>query len=265
MQSLLSVNSDQLTLWIASFFWPFVRMLALVSTAPILGEKSVPRQAKVALSALLAVVVAPTLAPMPAVPLVSAAGVWIVGQQVLIGVAMGLTMRAVFAIVQAAGDYIGLQMGLSFAAFFDPTSGGQTQVIPRLLNLLALLIFMAVDGHLLLIVTLVESFALLPVSDAALPARGWWVLAAAGGHIFTGGLMLALPIVAVLLAINLAMGILNRASPQFSIFAVGFPITLLAGMAMLQLLMPYLGPFMEPRFAQGFATVGQALRGWAGR
>lgn len=265
MQSIVNVSSDQLTLWIASFFWPFVRMLALVSTAPVLGEKSVPRQIKVALSVMLAVVVAPTLAPMPQVPLVSGAGIWIVMQQVLIGVAMGFTMRAVFAIVQAAGEYVGLQMGLSFAAFFDPTSGGQTQVVARLLNLLALLIFMAVDAHLLLIMTLVESFTLLPVSGAALPAGGWWVLVSAGSHIFTGGLMLSLPIVATLLAINLAMGILNRASPQFSIFAVGFPITLLVGMVMLQLLMPYLAPFMEPRFAEGFATIGQALQAWSKR
>ncbi len=265
MQSIVNVSSDQLTLWIASFFWPFVRMLALVSTAPILGEKSVPRQIKVALSVLLAVVVAPTLGAMPQVPLVSSAGIWIVMQQVLIGVAMGFSMRAVFAIVQAAGDYVGLQMGLSFAAFFDPTSGGQTQVVARLLNLLALLIFLSVDAHLLLILTLVESFSVLPISGAGLSAAGWWVLVLAGGNIFTGGLMLALPIVATLLAINLAMGILNRASPQFSIFAVGFPITLLVGMAMLQLLMPYLAPFMEPRFAEGFATIGRALQAWAVR
>ncbi len=265
MQSLVSVNSDQLTLWVASFLWPFVRMLALISTAPVLGEKSVPRQVKVALSLLLTMIVAPTLGSIPQVPLVSSTGIWIVLQQVLIGVAMGLSMRAVFAIVQAAGDYVGLQMGLSFAAFFDPTSGGQTQVVARLLNLLALLIFMSVDGHLLLIMTLVESFTVLPVTEASLPARGWWVLVAAGSHIFTGGLMLSLPIVATLLAVNLAMGILNRVSPQFSIFAVGFPITLLIGMAMLQLLMPYLGPFMEPRFAEGFATIGRALQAWASR
>lgn len=261
MPPVFSVTSDQLNLWMVAFLWPFVRMLALISTAPILSEAAVPRAAKVGLAALLAIVVAPTLGAMPAVPLVSAAGFWILIQQVLIGAALGFSMRLVFAAVQAAGEYVGLQMGLSFASFFDPTSGGNTMVIARLLNVMAMLIFLAVDGHLVVIMTLAESFQALPVADAPLAAGGWFLLVATGGEIFLGGLMLALPLIATLLTLNLAMGILNRVSPQFSIFAVGFPITLLAGMAMLQLLMQYLAPFLEPRFAAGFATTLEFLQG----
>lgn len=261
MPPVFSVTSDQLNLWMVAFLWPFVRMLALISTAPIFSEAAVPRAAKVGLAALLAIVVAPTLGAMPAVPLVSAAGFWILIQQVLIGAAMGFSMRLVFAAVQAAGEYVGLQMGLSFASFFDPTSGGNTMVIARLLNVMAMLIFLAVDGHLVVVMTLAESFQALPVADAPLAAGGWFLLVAAGGEIFSGGLMLALPLIATLLTLNLAMGILNRASPQFSIFAVGFPITLLAGMAMLQLLMQYLAPFLEPRFAAGFTTTLGFLQG----
>lgn len=261
MPAVFSVTSEQLTVWIAAFLWPFVRMLALVSTAPVFSERSVPRTVKVALAVLLAVVIAPTLAPLPNVPLVSAAGIWILVQQILIGVAMGFSMRLVFTIVQAAGEYVGLQMGLSFAAFFDPTSGGQTMVLARFLNVMATLIFLAVDGHLMLIMVLAESFRSVPIADAPLAASGWFVLVSAGGQIFADGLMLALPLIAALLTLNLAMGILNRASPQFSIFAVGFPITLLGGIAMLQFLMQYLGPFLEPRFAAGFATITAVLQG----
>lgn len=259
MPAVFSVTSEQLGVWMVAFLWPFVRMLALVSTAPVFGERAVPRSAKVGLAVLLAVVIAPTLGPLPAIPLVSAAGFWVLVQQVLIGAAIGFSMRMVFAIVQAAGEYAGLQMGLSFAAFFDPTSGGNTMVLSRLLNVIATLIFLAVDGHLVLVMTLAESFHVLPISDAPLAAGGWFLLAAAGGQIFSGGLMLALPLIAALLTLNLAMGILNRVSPQFSIFAVGFPITLLAGMGMLQLLMQYIGPFLEPRFAAGFAGILEFL------
>ncbi len=176
---------------------------------------------------------------------------------------MGLAMRLVFAMVQAAGDYIGLQMGLSFASFFDPTSGGNTQVLARLLNVLALLIFMALDGHLSLVSLLAGSFQAVPIANAPLAATGWWVLATAGGQVFKAGLLLSLPIVTTLLAINLAMGILNRVSPQFSIFAVGFPITLLTGVALLQLTMPYLAPFLAPRFATSLDVVQAALQGFA--
>jgi len=260
MQSVLSVTSVQLAGWMATFLWPFVRMLALVSTAPIFGEPSVPRQVKVAIAALLALVLAPALAPAPSIPVMSAGGAWILLQQILIGSAMGLTMRMVFTAVQAAGEYIGLQMGLSFATFFDPMSGGSTMVVARLLHMLALLIFLAIDGHLLLIAVLAQSFELLPIADAPLSAGGWLFLVTAGGEIFASGLMLALPLVTALLTLNLAMGILNRASPQFSIFAVGFPLTLLAGIGMLQLLIPHLNAFLEPRLAGALASLTQLTR-----
>ena len=261
MPPVFSVTADQLNVWLVAFFWPFVRMLSLIGTAPLFSEKSVPRTVKVSLAVLLTIVIAPTLGPLPPVPMVSAASLWIVMQQILIGAAMGFSMKLVFSMVQAAGEYVGLQMGLSFASFFDPTSGGATRVLARFLNVMAMLIFLAVDGHLVLIAALAESFQTLPIADAPLAASGWFILASAGGHIFLGGLILALPLVATLLTLNLAMGILNRVSPQFSIFAVGFPITLLAGIAMLQLLMQYLAPFLEPRFAAGFTTMLEFLRG----
>ena len=261
MPAVFSVTSDQLSVWVVTFLWPFVRMLALISTAPIFSEATVPRSAKISLAALLAIVITPTLDPMPSVPLVSAGGFWILIQQVLIGAAMGFSMRMVFAMVQAAGEYVGLQMGLSFASFFDPSSGGNTMVLSRLLNVMAILIFLAVDGHLMLIMTLAESFRTLPIADTPLAASGWFLLVSAGSQIFSGGLMLALPLIAILLTLNLAMGILNRVSPHFSIFSVGFPITLLAGMGMLLLLMQYIGPFLEPRFATGFTSTLEFLQG----
>jgi len=261
MPPIFSVTSEQLSVWMVAFLWPFVRMLALISTAPIFSERAVPRSAKVGLAALLAMVITPTLDALPSVPPVSAGGFWILIQQVLIGAAMGFSMRMAFAMVQAAGEYVGLQMGLSFASFFDPTSGGQTMVLARLLNAIALLIFLAVDGHLMLIMTLAESFHTLPIADAPLAAGGWLLLVSAGSQIVSGGLMLALPIIATLLTLNLAMGILNRVSPQFSIFSVGFPITLLAGIAMMQVLMQYIAPFLAPRFTAGLELIPQFLQG----
>lgn len=261
MPAIFSVTSDQLNVWLVAFLWPFVRMLALISTAPVFSESAVPRSAKIALAVLLTLVVAPTLGALPSAPLFSASGLWVLIQQVLIGAAMGFSMRMVFAMVQAAGEYVGLQMGLSFASFFDPTSGGTTTVNARLLNTIAILLFLATDGHLMLIMTLAESFRVLPIADAPLASSGWFLLVSAGTQIVSDGLMLALPLIVSLLTLNLAMGIMNRVSPQFSIFSVGFPITLLAGIAMLMLLMPYLAPFLEPRFAAGLASIAALLQG----
>ena len=257
MPAIFSVTSAELTALMTAFLWPFIRMLALVSTAPVFGEPGVSRQLKVAIAALLTIAIAPTLGPMPPVPVVSAGGIWIILQQVLIGAAIGFTMRMVFAAVLAAGEYIGLQMGLSFASFFDPMAGGATMVVARLMHMLAILLFLAVDGHLLMVAGLAESFSTLPIADAPLAAQGWMFLVLGGGQIFINGFMLSLPLVTALLTLNLAMGILNRASPQFSIFAVGFPLTLLAGIGMLQLLLPQFSAFLEPRFAAALSSVLQ--------
>lgn len=261
MAPVLSVSSEQLSLWVVTFLWPFVRMLSFIGTAPVLSEAVVPRQVKLLMALLLAMVITPTLVPVPVVPMMSPAGVWILVQQILIGAAMGFTMRLVFAAVQAAGEYVGLQMGLSFATFFDPTSGGNTMVLSRLLNVIAVLIFLAADIHLLMIRTLAESFQALPISDAPLSGGGWAFLTVAGGQVVTDGLMLALPLIASLLSLNLTMGILNRVSPQFSIFSVGFPITLLAGLGMLLYLMQYIGPFLIPRFAASLDLIPAFLQG----
>jgi flagellar biosynthetic protein FliR len=259
--SIFSVTSGQLEGWMVAFLWPFVRMLALISTAPIFSEAWVPRPVKVAMAAMLTFVIAPTLGPFPEVPVVSAGGAWIIVQQVLIGAAMGFSMKLVFAAVLAAGEYIGLQMGLSFASFFDPMSHGSTMVVARLLNMLATLIFLSLDGHLLMVNALTESFQTLPIATAPLASGGWMFLVLTGGEIFSSGLMLALPLITALLTLNLAMGILNRASPQFSIFAVGFPLTLLAGIFMLQLLMPNLAAFLEPRFAESISNMLRFTQG----
>lgn len=255
-----SVTSAQLSAWIVAFLWPFVRMLALIGTAPVFSEGVVQRQLKIGLAALLAIAISPTLDPMPVIPLVSVASLWILIQQILIGAAMGFAMRLVFAAVQAAGEFTGLQMGLSFASFFDPTAGGNTMVIARLLNAMAMMIYLALDMHLMMIATLAESFHALPIADAPLSATGWRVLVGAGSAVFTAGLMLALPLVTALLIINLAMGLLNRASPQLSIFAVGFPLTLLAGIILMQLQMYHLAPFLERQFAAGLTTMQNVLQ-----
>jgi flagellar biosynthesis protein FliR len=265
MQPIFEVTAEQLSLWITSLLWPMVRVLALVSTAPILGEAAVPRRAKLLLAMLVAFVISPSLPPLPTVPLVSGASLWILAQQILIGVTLGFAMRLVFAVVQAAGEYLGLAMGLSFASFFDPTAGGNTVVLGRILHVLLALVFLAVDGHLLMLQVIAQSFQTLPISDAPLAANGFKHLALAGAQLFASGLMLALPLVTALLAINMCMGILNRASPQISIFSIGFPLTLLAGLGLLITLMPTLSPWMQAHIAQGLQLMQQVVQGLAPR
>ncbi|WP_423199240.1 MULTISPECIES: flagellar biosynthetic protein FliR [unclassified Cupriavidus] len=242
---MLDVTTDQLYGWIAAFLWPMFRLLGLLGTAPLFSESSIPRRAKIGLAAALAAVVSPTIQSLPTAPVYSYAGLLVVLNEVGIGIAMGFTMRLVFAAVQTAGEVIGLQMGLSFAAFYDRNAGGQTMVLSRFLNLVAMLMFLAMDGHLTMLATLVDSFNALPIATTPLSGHGWGAVARAGAMVFWAGTLLSLPMIATLLTLNLSMGILNRASPQLSIFAVGFPVTLGGGMLVMMLVMPQMGAYMQ--------------------
>ncbi|CFM04522.1 flagellar biosynthetic protein [Bordetella pertussis] len=153
---MIAFTMEQLNGWLAQFLWPFVRILALVGAAPLFSESTIPTRVKIGLAFMLTIAVAPAIGPMPAVPPSSYAGLFLLSQQVLIGIALGLSMRVVFAAVQTAGEFVGLQMGLSFASFFDPATGANTAVLSRLFNIVAMLVFLALDGHLLVLGALVR-------------------------------------------------------------------------------------------------------------
>lgn len=261
---MISVDTAQLYAWINAFLWPFFRILALMGMAPVLGESSVPARVKVGLAAILTIAIAPTLPPMPQLLTGSYAALWLAVQQVLIGMALGLTMRIVFAAVQTAGEFIGLQMGLSFASFFDPATGANTAVLSRLLNIVATLLFLALNGHLFMIAGLIRTFDTLPVQSGPLDINGWAVLFEWSSQIMASGLLLALPLIVMLLTVNLAMGILNRTAQQLSVFAVGFPISLLTGLVLLSVVLPQTSPFLSRLFEDGYRAMARLAGAFAG-
>lgn len=209
----------------------------------------------------LTLVVSPVLGPMPDVDPGSAAGLLILAQQIVIGVAMGLAMRVIFVAVEMAGNLIGLQMGLGFATFFDPINSAQVPVVAQFLGILFSLVFLALNGHLLMIEALAESFRVFPVAAQPSSAMGWKILVDWGGEIFRTGLLLALPMIAALLIANLSIGIMTRAAPQLNIFAVGFPITLAAGFLILFITLPYMVPIFEHMMLDGLQMMLQVARG----
>jgi flagellar biosynthetic protein FliR len=256
---MISLTDVQLNAWLIQFIWPLTRILGLIMVAPVFGHRAVPARIKIGLGIFVALIVGPALPPMPDVGLGSWQGLFILVQQLLIGMAMGFTMRVVFAAVEAAGEIVGLQMGLGFASFFDPQSAGQTLVLARFLNILAMLLFLAVNAHLLVLGVLVESFQRLPVSFQPLSASGFFHVANFGSTIFATGLQLALPLIAILLMTNLALGILTRSAPQLNIFAIGFPITLGVGLIVLDFTLPYFAPQFEHLIQNGLRNMNLTL------
>lgn len=259
LDEMISVTDAQLNAWLTTLLWPLARILGLVMAAPVLGHGSVPIRIKIGLGVFIALIIAPTLAPLPDVALASSTGFFILTMQVLIGVAMGLVMRLAFSAVEAAGEIIGLQMGLGFATFFDPQNSTQTTTLSSFLGLLAVLAFLAINGHLLLIGILSESFTVLPVTPQQLPGSAMLAVAKAGGIVFQYGVLLALPLIAILLMTNLALAILTRSAPQLNIFAIGFPVTLGVGLIAFDLSLPYLAGQTTTLFQSVLETVQHVI------
>ncbi len=236
---MVDFTDTQLLAWVSAFMWPLTRILGIFSTAPVLGHASLPIQSRVGLAVLLAILVAPGLPASTEQDILSWYGLLITVQQFLIGVAIGFVMSLIFTGIELAGELVGMTMGLGFATFFDPQSKGRSSVISQFLSLLALLLFLAADFHLLLIETLVQSFRTLPIEVNALHWSSIRNIAFWGGHIFSIGVQISLPVVTALLITNLALGILTRAAPQLNLFGIGFPVTMSVGFLMLGLCLPY--------------------------
>lgn len=239
---MFNVTSDQWLSWLSLYFWPLLRVLALVTTAPILSERTVPKRVKLGLGIIITFVIAPSL-PVVEVPIFSAAALWLALQQILIGIALGFTMQFAFAAIRYCGEIIGLQMGLSFATFVDPGSNLNMPILARIMDMLALLLFLVFNGHLWLISLLVDTFHTLPI----------------GGEPINSNAFLALPIITLLLTVNLALGMLNRMTPQLSVFVIGFPITLTVGILLMAALMPLIAPFCEHLFSEIFDLLADII------
>lgn len=260
---MLSVTSAQLDAWLAAFMFPLARILGLIAVAPLFQNQAIPVRIRLMLGLAVTAALVPALPAMPLVAPGSGVGIVILVQQTLIGVALGFVMRLAFTAIDLAGELIGLQMGLSFAVFYDPQTSGQTPVIAEFIGLLATLVFLSLNGHLLLLSALAQSFAVMPVSATPLGAANWSSIVRWAAILFSAGVLLALPLIAALLITNIALGVLTRAAPQLNLFAVGFPVTLVVGFVMLALALPYLAPSFERLFEQGFEAMGMLMRGGA--
>ena len=257
---MISISSAQFDSWLALFVFPLSRILGLLATAPVFNNAALPVRVRLIAGLAIALALAPALPPLSAIAAGSWIGLAVLAQQILIGVLLGFALRITFTAVDLAGELIGLQMGLSFATFFDPSSGGQTPVITEFLGVLTALIFLSMNGHLLALSVLAESFTLLPVSTTPVHAATFSSLMVWSATLFSMGVLLSLPLITALLIANIALGVLARIAQQLNLFAVGFPVTLALGFLVLLLSLPYIGAAMEGLFGSGFQAMGMIMR-----
>lgn len=242
---MVSISEAQLMAWISPIFWPFLRVLAVFTTAPVFSSRAFPTRAKIALAFFVALATQASLPTMPIIGFGDPQALGFVIQQVGVGLAIGFAVRLVFAAVELAGEVIGFQMGLNFAAFFDPTLNAQTSAVARFFGQMASLLFVVLNGHLMVLVAVNRSFQSFPVDQNFLSALKQMGVYRLGSELFASALWIALPMIGILMFTNLALGIISRVAPQMNIFAIGFPITLVVGLIGIAVTLPMLDqPFI---------------------
>ncbi len=229
----MPLDLGQLSGWVGGACWAMARVSGLMLVAPVLGASLIPARIRLGLTVVLTMVLAP-LAPLDIKPL-SAQGIEVLAQQVLIGAALGFVLKLVFEAVAFGGQFVSQAMSLGFAEVVNPGVGGTVPVLSQFYTMLVTLLFLALNGHLQLIDLLADSFRTLPVGTQGIGADGVWGVLGFATHLFSGAVRVALPALTALLIVNLGFGAISRSAPSMNLFAVGFPITICLGMVALWL------------------------------
>lgn len=220
---------------IAAYAWPMFRISSMLMVMAIFGASTTPTRVRLLMAVAITVAVAPMLPPMPQADLLSLKSTLITLQQVLIGVAMGFVSLMLMQVFVLTGQIIGMQTSLGFASMVDPSSGQQTPVVGNFFLVLTTLIFLSVDGHLIMLRMLIASFNTIPVSTSGMSLGSYRQIAEWGSYMFGAALTMSLSAIIALLIINLSFGVMTRAAPQLNIFAIGFPVTMIGGLIILWL------------------------------
>jgi len=240
---------------LGTVLWHAIRIGAAMQAMPMIGGRGVPMRARLIITLALSGALS-ALLPTPPAAGVDAATVLTVVREFAVGIAIGTVLRLAFEAGQFAGELVSQGMGLSFATMADPLSGASSPVLSQWFYLVFGLLFFAFDAHLALVRLLLDSYHALPLGTPIPDVQQFLsVVPTFFSAALQAGLLLALPVIVAMLAVNLAFGVLARAAPQLNIFAVGFPLTLAIGFGALILTLPYFGPVFERTLDQAFMFV----------
>ncbi len=225
----------QIQQMLAQYIWPFLRISALIMSMSIFGARTIPTRIKIMLAVLITALIVPTIPAFPSIDVFSGDGFITVVAQIGIGIGMGLASRMLFETFVIGGQMIAMQTGLGFASLVDPSNGVQVPILGQFFLMLVALIFLAVDGQLLLIRILAESFHSFPISSHGLQQQAIWAFVEFARWMFAGAVMMAISAALALLIVNLTFGVMTKAAPQLNIFAIGFPISMVTGLLIIWL------------------------------
>lgn len=254
------LNEAQLYQFIGQYIWPFLRIGALFMAMPIIGSRTVNAKTRLLLALMTTAIIAPTLHSIPSVELLSLAGVVVIVQEVVVGLALGFLFQVVMHVFVLSGQFIAMKMGLGFASMNDPTNGVSVTIISQFYLLLTTILFLVMNGHLMVIEIIAESFTSIPIGEGGLGVAEFMLIVSMGSWLFSAALVIVMPVFTGLLVINMAFGTMNRSAPQINVFTVGFPTTLIFGLLFMWLSLAVFLPHFNLVFDQAFMYAHTLLR-----
>lgn len=227
---ILQLDGAEISSWVSRWFWPFTRIAGFFMVMPLFGTRLVTQRVRLLLAIFTTAVVAPILPPMPVIEGIGLQTIIIIAQQLLIGVALGFALEILMQIFILSGQMVAMQTGLGMAMMMDPSNGVNVAVVAQWFMIFVNLLFISLNGHLIAIEILADSFFTIPIGSGTLHSDTLMEMAKLAKWMFAAAIVLALPAIASMLVVNIAFGVMARLAPQLNIFAVGFPVTMMLGL-----------------------------------
>lgn len=246
-------------LWALIFV--MVRVGAAFVAAPVFSAVGIPLVVRVTLSGAIGVLVLTVHPITPPEHVFALATILAVAAEALVGLALGFVLQIAFAAPMIASELIGTSMGIGFASAIDPQNGKSTPALGQFFSMMLTLLFLSVNGHLILVEMIVKSYVALPPGGAWLKPQQLENIAFFGGYTFLAGLLLALPVGFLLLCLNLIVGMISRSAPSLNLFAVGLPASLAVGVVALALGFPAMGDYLLVIIDEGLAATQSLVLG----
>ncbi|GAL13363.1 flagellar biosynthesis protein FliR [Vibrio astriarenae] len=223
------VTMMEISQWLGWLWWPFVRLSGFALVSPFFGDRAIPVKVRLIFVVLFTLLLAPMLpTPQPFDPFSMSTALQTV-YQLIFGFLIGFSVMIFFTIFSIAGQAISMQMGLAMAVMNDPANGVSIAIIGRIMFITGMLLFLSLDGHLVILVILRDSFVYWPLHQA-FPFDGIEHVLKMVSWMFSTSLLVAIPAIVIMLLSNITFGLMNKAAPALNVFALGFPMTMLLGL-----------------------------------
>jgi flagellar biosynthetic protein FliR len=230
---ILNLDNAEISSWVSRYMWPFARIAGFFMVMPLFGTRLVTQRIRLYLAIATTVVITPILPPMPVIESLNVQTMIIIGQQLFIGIALGFALEILMNIFIMSGQLVAMQTGLGMAMMVDPSNGVNVAVVAQWFLIFVNLLFITLNGHLVAIEVMADSFFSIPVGEGMLSGNTLMEIAKLAQWMFSAAIVLALPAVSAMLVVNIAFGVMARLAPQLNIFAVGFPVTMMLGLIVL--------------------------------